>query len=300
MRGPERSRHRGQTVFPVFLIAVGTVLLLQALGVLSWGLWVTLWRFWPVLLILLGLSIVLRRAPAWIMSAIVLLALAGMVGAAYAIHDSSDEGTYSGSFSQALEGADKARVEVDFGAGTLSLTELANSSENLVEGEFSGAAGEVKTSVRREGDEVTLKLSRDGAGWSWGVSPKEVWDVGLSQRIPVDLDVDVGASDVDLDLSGLLVQKFSLETGAADVDVKFPQAAGETKASIRAGAASLDLVIPEGVAASITIDSGLSSIDVDEARFPKAGDKYESPDFDSAQNKLTLDIDVGAASLKVR
>ncbi len=300
MREPERRRHRGQAVFPIFLVVMGIVLLLQTLGVLSWGLWATLWRFWPVLLILLGLSIVLRRAPAWIMSAIALLALAGMVGAAYAIHDSSTGGTYSGSFNEALEGASKARVEVDFGAGTLSLTGLAASSENLVEGEFSSAAGEVKSIVRREGDEVVLKLSRDGSGWSWGVSPKEVWNVGLSQRIPVDLDIDVGASDVDLDLSDLLVQKFSLETGAADVDVKFPQAAGETEASIRAGAASLDLVIPEGVAASITGDSGLSSVDVDEGRFPKAGDKYESPDFDSAQNKLILDIDVGAASLKVR
>jgi hypothetical protein len=76
------------------------------------------------------------------------------------------------------------------------------------------------------------------------------------------------------------------------VDVKFPQAAGETKASIRAGAASLDLVIPEGVAASITIDSGVSSVNVDEGRFPKAGDRYESPDFESAQNKLTLDIGI--------
>jgi hypothetical protein len=59
----------------------------------------------------------------------------------------------------------------------------------------------------------------------------------------------------------------------------------------------LDLFVPEGVAASITIDSGVSSVNVDEGRFPKAGDRYESPDFESAQNKLTLDIDVGAASL---
>jgi hypothetical protein len=91
-----------------------------------------------------------------------------------------------------------------------------------------------------------------------------------------------------------------LETGAASVDVTFPRAAGETEASIRAGAASLDLLIPEGVAASITIDSGVSSVNVDEGRFPKTGDRYESPDFNSAQNKVTLDIDIGAASLKVR
>jgi hypothetical protein len=58
--------------------------------------------------------------------------------------------------------------------------------------------------------------------------------------------------------------------------------------------------VPVGVAASISVDSGLSSIRIDEARFPRRGDKYESRDFSSATNKLYLEIDVGAATVRVQ
>ena len=40
----------------IFLLFAGTVLLLQSLDVLPWSLWDTLWRFWPMLLIISGLQ----------------------------------------------------------------------------------------------------------------------------------------------------------------------------------------------------------------------------------------------------
>jgi hypothetical protein len=143
-------------------------------------------------------------------------------------------------------------------------------------------------------------LARDWAGISWGFSPKEVWDVRLSRLVPLELSLDVGASDSEIDLTGLRVRELDLKAGAADIDVRFPENAGYTDVSINAGAVDLDLVVPQGVAARITVDSGVSSINVDEGRFPKAGDRYESTDFDSTENRLVLDIDVGAASVNVR
>jgi hypothetical protein len=43
------------------LLFLGIVFLLQALDVLPWGVWGTLWRFWPVLIIIIGLNILLSR-----------------------------------------------------------------------------------------------------------------------------------------------------------------------------------------------------------------------------------------------
>jgi len=293
-------RHGRGFVFPIFLIVVGVLLLLQTLGVLPWDLWATLWRFWPVLLILLGLSIVLRRASPWVMPGITLLVLAGVVGAAVAIDwPLLGGGTYTKSFNAPLDGVERARVEIEFGAGKLYIASLLSSSENLVEGEFSGTTGEVETSFRRSDGEATLKLSRAWSVFGWR-SVEEDWSVRLTGRIPLELDIDAGASDADLDLTELVVSNFSLDTGAADLEVRFPRGAGTTEARIKAGAAKLELVVPQGVAASISVDSGLSSVSVDEERFPKAGGKYESPDFASAQNRLTLDIAVGAASVTVR
>jgi hypothetical protein len=46
---------------PLVIVAVGIVLLLNTTGVLSWGVWGTIGRLWPVVVILLGLSLLVRH-----------------------------------------------------------------------------------------------------------------------------------------------------------------------------------------------------------------------------------------------
>ncbi|GEM_PF-4877219 len=72
----ERPRRRNDVpVGGIFLLFIGTVLLLQTLDVLPWALWDTLWRFWPALLIITGLRILLRRYNAWLVSLLLLAIL---------------------------------------------------------------------------------------------------------------------------------------------------------------------------------------------------------------------------------
>ncbi len=73
-----QERHSRENNIPmsgIFLLFVGTVLLLQSLDVLPWALWNTLWRFWPVLLIITGLGILLRRYNVWLVSALIMALL---------------------------------------------------------------------------------------------------------------------------------------------------------------------------------------------------------------------------------
>ena len=48
-------------LIPLVLIAAGVVLLLNTLGILPWDSWSEIGRFWPVLLVVFGLSILLRN-----------------------------------------------------------------------------------------------------------------------------------------------------------------------------------------------------------------------------------------------
>ena len=48
--------HRSYTG-ALILIILGAVFLLNNFGILSWGVWDTLWRFWPVLLVIWGLQL---------------------------------------------------------------------------------------------------------------------------------------------------------------------------------------------------------------------------------------------------
>jgi hypothetical protein len=45
---------------------------------------------------------------------------------------------------------------------------------------------------------------------------------------------------------------------------------------------------------------GLGSIQVDESRFPRMGDGYQSTDYATAENRVDLDIQGGVGSVHVR
>ena len=71
---------------------------------------------------------------------------------------------------------------------------------------------------------------------------------------------------------------------------------GDHKADIT----NLELTIPENVAAKLKIESDLNALEVDESRFPKTGDYYISPNFDSAQNRIELELDCDIGRVQVR
>jgi hypothetical protein len=79
-----------------------------------------------------------------------------------------------------------------------------------------------------------------------------------------------------------------------------PENAGSTRVKIESGAASLEIQVPSGVAARIRSSGGLSSFSVDKDRFPRVGDIYQSPDFDVAQNKVELNVQMGVGSVSIK
>jgi len=78
--GEKSPRVIGIPVWGIFLVFLGIVFLLQTLDVLHWGLWGILWRFWPVLIIVAGLGILLRRCNAWLVSLLVLAIFGACLG----------------------------------------------------------------------------------------------------------------------------------------------------------------------------------------------------------------------------
>ena len=104
-----------------------------------------------------------------------------------------------------------------------------------------------------------------------------------------------------LNLRDLNVKLLDVDGGAVSTTVVMPAAAGETRAVFDIGAASLDIEIPPGVAAWVRIESALTSVQVDLRRFPRAGEgEYRSDNFDAAANRVDLEINAGASSVRVR
>jgi hypothetical protein len=111
--------------------------------------------------------------------------------------------------------------------------------------------------------------------------------------------MNTGASESKIDLSDLLVDRITLKTGASSTELSLPHAAGQTFVKIQSGAASLSIKIDEKVAARIRVMGGLTDMKLDKGRFLRSGPVYQSTDYDTAQNKIDLDVETGVGSVKI-
>jgi hypothetical protein len=250
------------------LVLFGLLFLLSNLGVLDINIWSL---FWPILLIGWGL---------WF-----------LYGYFFRPKMEVEHATVP------LQGAVRARLRINHGAGKLNI--YAGTGEgDLAEGDFGGG---LDLSSRRSGDtlDVTMKVPSQVFMFPFGPGGTLDWSFGLARQLPLELELETGANDAQLDLTDLQVSNLRLKSGASSTIVRLPASTGSTRVSVETGAASVKLYVPQGVAARISGSSGLASIHVDERRFPRVGGANQSPDYETAINKVEITISVGVGSVDV-
>lgn len=263
---------RNQLFWGVILLLVGGLMLLNSMGITLPGGMRPMDLFWPAALILAGV---------WILFGVF---LRGRIDVENANID--------------LQGAREARLKITHGAGELKIHSGAGAGE-LARGSF---AGGLDYKSNRNGDrlEVRMRPARDFLDFPFfGFRAQLDWDIALNANVPLALTIEAGANKSSLDLRDLNVTDLKIETGASETTVTLPSR-GRLRADFDLGAASLDIIVPEGVSARIRASVGAADLKIAESRFPRSGNVYQSPDFESAANSVDMTIDAGAASIKVR
>jgi hypothetical protein len=260
---------RGTFFWGFLLIVLGLVLLLDNLGLLGnidvWNL------LWPFFLIALGawilLGTIFRRAPETEHASI------------------------------PLEGAQSARVRVRHGAGRLEVN-AGTGMGLLAEGDFTGGL-DYKSQLQGNMLEVKMRPPQQIFPFTWSPGTTLDWSFSLTRDIPLTLVYETGASENRLNLRELRLTELRLKTGASSTTIDLPANAGFTRVYVESGAASVNITVPDGVAARIQTKGGLSSIQVDTNRFPQMGGVYQSADYEMAANKVEMDIQMGVGSVNI-
>jgi hypothetical protein len=263
-------RLRGSLFWGIVLIILAAFLLLNQQGWLKGDV---LGYFWPAVIILFGI---------WL-----------LVGAL----SRGRLAAQKQSISIPLEGGQRARIKMEHAAGKLNIQAGAAPGE-LLNGSF-GSEVEVKSTLEADQQKVKLRSSPDF--WMWVPGESMDWDIRLNGEIPLSLDIDSGASASVLDLTNLKVTELDIDTGASSTEIHLPANAGITIVDIDSGAASLNIHVPAAVAARIRVKSGVTSVNVDQARFPRLdGGFYQSEDYANAANRAEITIDTGVGSVDIR
>ncbi|MDP2932455.1 MAG: hypothetical protein Q8O05_08185 [Chloroflexota bacterium] len=132
--------------------------------------------------------------------------------------------------------------------------------------------------------------------WNGGVD----WQANFASGIPLSLNIKSAAADAALDLSQLTVTDLQLDLNAGNCTLITPTSAGATNVTLKANVANVTVDIPGGVAAKIRAKTSLAAFDVDASRFPRQGDYYVSANYDTAANRVLLDIESNVGRVAVK
>lgn len=252
------------------VILAGVLLLLNTLGLLSLSVWKI---FWPAFLVILGIWFILGPR----------------------LHKRNELSQEH--LAVPIENTTDAEVIFKHGAGFLSV-EAGSDSSVLLEGDFSGGV-EQRTLINSGQAKVQLSAVAENFipfGSSEGLS----WVVKLNPAVNYRLIFKTGANQSTINLSDLLMQEVTLETGASKTELILPAHAGMTRVEVKAGAAEINISVPVGVAGHIRVESGLAGINIDANRFPAMGGVYETPGYATAENKVDIYVSTGFATLNIK
>ncbi len=264
---------RASTFWGTVLVLAGALFLLNSLGLLAINAWNLIL---PLFLIAVGI---------WV-----------LWGAFFARGPMGQEAA-----AIPLEGAARARVYLSHGAGRL-IARGGAAPDQLLEGTFGGG---LEHRAHRSSDrlDVEMRMRPWGFGawgpWSWTPGALE-WEFRLNGTVPLEIELETGAGETRLDLVDLKVTDLTVRTGASSTEIVLPSSAGQTHVRVNAGAASVVLRVPDGVAGRVRVRGGLAGKTIDTGRFPRAGSAYESPDYASAANKVDIEAEIDAGSIEVR
>ena len=298
-------------VGPLVLIFIGAVFLLQNTGYLPPNFWVNLWRLWPLLLVLAGIELLVAHRIPWLILACV-AALVLVLGA-FAVNANVSTrvtGTTTTRSDTNLGGATQAAVTVRFGAGQLNIGPLVQPrADQLASMTYTGPPGlapqatysAVGGGLGRLDYEVSGRPGPGFIPFASGQSSNARMELSLAPEVPITLlNIQTGAAEAHLDLSSLHVSSIDMSVGAATATVRLPENAGVTAMHVSGGASTLTLEIPQGVAARIQHHGGLSTLNIDQNRFPSAGEGlYRSADYDTAPNKVDITLETGVTTIQV-
>ncbi len=233
-------------------------------------------------------------------------------------------------FSESLDGAANAKIDIDAGDGNLTIDRLTGGEQALAAGtlQYVEEQGAPTRTYVSDNGQATFMLKSHAAAGRWFHLPWEAcngatdWRVSLNPSVPSDITAHSDGGNVRLNLAGMAVTRVAADTGGGNMDVILPDNASRLSVSAKTGAGNVTVElgrgvtggnvvnagsgagnvvvrIPTGVAARVCAIRGLGKVTVD-GRFSRTNSTtYQSPDFDNAADKVEITVNSGAGNVTV-
>ncbi len=297
----------------LLFITLGILILLNNFGSLNYE-WGELWKLWPLVLILWGISILIKVEFLQVISS----ALAGIVFALVifsAFHsffgifngnlviDSNDDIEFSSdarydTTNYILAYGDSiksAYFNFDGGAGKFI---IEDTTSKLLKATTYGIKDNYNFMNSYENGKTDISMKMKKTRFSFGKKYRNKTVMLLNPNTIWNLNFELGAAKSDFDLSKMKVSSLKIDIGAASVYLKISDLQDSSNIKIDGAASSIKIEVPENSGCEIKSEVSLSSKSF--YGFNKINsDLYRTGNFNEAKNKIYIKIEADVSSIKV-
>ena len=193
----------GTLISGLLLVLLGEIFFLINLGYGSWANIYEIGKYWPLLLILIGLAMFwqgsLPRALSYLIIILSVLAV-GLYMIMGQQHDAQElivKAPFNISQQQYPE-VKQGNLDIDYGGGKLL---LSPGTQDLLVADFGNR--QIKPRIEANGQVLDINLSQNQFNWNPATDKLNHWQLKISPDLVWSLDIDAGAIDGNIDLTGI-------------------------------------------------------------------------------------------------
>ncbi len=213
---------------------------------------------------------------------------------------------------------EEVRATIRMGAGELNI-EGDSDLDALMDAEFVYNVAEWEPEIEYAAGRLSVKQP-SSEKLPFDDDVRYEWDLRFNDDIPLDLRVDFGAGDADIDLSSLAVTTVDIKLGAGDVDIdaqgnetlerfELDMGAGDVKLDLRGawtddvdvtvqgGVGKTTLRLPSDIGVYVDVSKGIGSINADGFRID--GDDYVNDAYETSDVTLYVSVQAGIGQINL-
>ncbi len=191
---------------------------------------------------------------------------------------------------------ERANVDLNMNAGELK---VGGGTDKLLNGrfEFNVPSWEPRVDSSNNGSHADIKISQPG-GSHLGGDRHYLWDLQLNDKVLLDLAINCGAGQANLNLGELDLRRVEVHMGAGQVQLDLRgKPTRDYDVDISGGVGQASVQLPEDVGIWAEASGGLGSITV--TGLDKKDGHWENALYDKAKVNVHLKVQGGIGEIRI-
>ncbi len=287
--GLDSLLHNQGIAAPTIFIGLGLIILLDNYGYISVNIWSLLLRYWPLMIVAIGIDVLVGRRKLWISMLISLILLVFILGLVFSGAGRTGQRVEIETIQEPAGVITQADIDLRYAVGEISISGTSDST-NLIDAQLPESNFiEPNYNFSEENNSANITL------WSWFggfVFPSQDQqlksDVILLDSVNYDIEMSLGVGVLISDLADLTITDAAINEGVGKLEIVLPET-GDYVLGINQAIGTMNIIVPEGLNVRFDVSRVVSGLNYPEG-YTLEDSTLLSPNFNPENDSIELQI----------